>query len=106
MPPRRWRTRRCCASSASPPATSSATGTPCCTTSPTAPRSPRWPGVPQGAMVVYLSRFLNVPAARLPTARALAAEPEDAAALLAKLLDLFDQQSRVDEAAAVVYRYL
>jgi hypothetical protein len=63
-------------------------------------------GVLHGAMVVYLSRFLNMPAARLPGARALAAEPEDAAALIDRLLGLYDQQSRVDEAAAVVSRYL
>jgi nitrite reductase/ring-hydroxylating ferredoxin subunit len=63
-------------------------------------------GVLHGAMVVYLSRFLNIPAARLPGARALAAEPVEAEALTSKLLDLLDQQSRVDEVTAVVYRYL
>jgi nitrite reductase/ring-hydroxylating ferredoxin subunit len=63
-------------------------------------------GVLHGAMVVYLSRFLNLPAARLPGARALDAEPRDAAALTEKLLALYDQQARVEEAATVVYRYL
>ena len=63
-------------------------------------------GVLHGAMVVYLSRFLNVPAARLPGDRALAALPEDAQALPQQYLELLDQQARVDEAAAVAYRYL
>src|SRR5207302_10810959 len=52
-------------------------------------------GVLHGAMVVYLSRFLNMPAARLPTERALAALPDDAPALTQRYLDLLDQQSRV-----------
>src|SRR5207249_3200435 len=51
-------------------------------------------------------RFLNMPAARLPGQRILAGQPEDQGTLTAKLLELYDQQSRVDEAAAVVYRYL
>jgi hypothetical protein len=63
-------------------------------------------GVLHGAMVVYLSRFLNVPPARLPSERALAAEPQDAQTLIAKYLELLDEQARVDQAAAVVYRYL
>jgi hypothetical protein len=63
-------------------------------------------GVLHGAMVVYLSRFLNVPPARLPGSKALDAEPQDATVLTDKYLDLLDQQARVDEAAAVVYRYL
>ena len=63
-------------------------------------------GVLHGAMVVYLSRFLTMPAARLPGRQALAAEPKEPEALLAKLLALCDQQASVDEAASVVYRYL
>jgi hypothetical protein len=63
-------------------------------------------GVLHAAMVVYLSRFLNVPAARLPSARALAAASEDGPALIQKYLELLDEQARVDQAATVVYRYL
>src|SRR5262249_12972616 len=63
-------------------------------------------GVLHGAMVVHLGRFLNVPAARLPGQRAMEALPAEPERLLARLLELCDAQSRVDEAAAVVYRYL
>ncbi|MDE2993783.1 MAG: Rieske (2Fe-2S) protein [Chloroflexota bacterium] len=63
-------------------------------------------GVLHGAMVVYLGRFLNIPPARLPSERDLAAEPTDPEALTTKLLALCDRQSQVDEAGAVVYRYL
>ncbi len=54
----------------------------------------------QGAMSVYLDRFLNQPPARLP-------EPgdgsdEDPAALRERLLATFDEQGRVDEAGRVV----
>jgi nitrite reductase/ring-hydroxylating ferredoxin subunit len=63
-------------------------------------------GVLHGAMVLHLGRFLNIPAARLPSPRTLAALPQDGARLLADLLALCDEQARVDGAAAVVYRYL
>jgi nitrite reductase/ring-hydroxylating ferredoxin subunit len=59
-----------------------------------------------GAMVVYQSRFLNVPPARLPNARALAALPDDPSVLLDQLLRYCEQQGGVDEAGAVAYRYL
>ena len=77
--PRRSPTPPPCASPASPPATSSATGTPPCTRSPSPTRSTRalrrspspelLRGVFDAAMSVYLDRFLNVPPARLPDAR-------------------------------------
>lgn len=63
-------------------------------------------GIFHGAMRLYLDRFLNMPAARLPEHRNLDNEPTAAEALLAKLLDLTDQEQRVNEAALVVQRYL
>jgi hypothetical protein len=52
-------------------------------------------------MSVYLDRFLNVPATRLP-------KPQDgeAEALLAELRDLYDRQQQVDEAGQLVASYL
>ena len=58
-------------------------------------------GIFDAAMSVYLDRFLNVPAARLPRA-----EPGDPAELLAGLPDLFDKQQRVDEAGTLAASYL
>lgn len=63
-------------------------------------------GIFHGAMRLYLDRFLNMPAARLPERRDASREPEDAAMLLTKLLDLTDREQRVNEAALVVHRYL
>ncbi|MBV9866966.1 MAG: Rieske 2Fe-2S domain-containing protein [Abitibacteriaceae bacterium] len=64
-------------------------------------------GVFQGAMSVYLDRFLNVPPAPLPGARdQLDDEPTDAAELREKFLDALNSQQRVDAAARVVARYL
>lgn len=63
-------------------------------------------GIFHGAMRLYLDRFLNMPAARLPENRNVDNEPTDAPALLRKLLDLTDQEQRVNEAALVVHRYL
>jgi hypothetical protein len=54
-------------------------------------------GVVHGAFKVYLDRFLNVPAARLPTATS---------GELASLHDCWDEQGRVDDAGGVVYGYL
>lgn len=59
-----------------------------------------------GAMVVYQARFLNVPPARLPNARALDKMPSDPAYLLQQLSDYCEQQGGVDETGAVAYRYL
>ncbi len=63
-------------------------------------------GVLHGAMVVYQARFLNMPAARLPAGRALAALPADPGVLLEQLSDYCERQGGVDEAGAVAYRYL
>lgn len=58
-------------------------------------------GVYQSALRVYLDRFLNVPAARLPSVA-----PIGEAVDLAELQVCWDQEGRVDEAGAIVYRYL
>jgi hypothetical protein len=63
-------------------------------------------GILHGAMRLYLDRFLNMPAARLPELRDATREPEAANGLLAKLLDLTDREQRVNESALVVHRYL
>ncbi len=63
-------------------------------------------GVLHGAMVVYQARFLNMPAARLPGAQALAALPADPTVLREQLLQYCERQGGVDEAGAVTYRYL
>ncbi len=59
-------------------------------------------GIYQGAMKVFLDRFLNVPAARLPGARAPGNERPD----LAQLHNCFNQEGMVDEAGAIVYGWL
>ena len=58
-------------------------------------------GVLDAAMSVYLDRFLNVPAPRLPKPQG--GEPD---ALLAELRDLYDRQQQVDEAGQLVASYL
>ncbi|HSB38317.1 MAG TPA: Rieske (2Fe-2S) protein [Gaiellaceae bacterium] len=58
-------------------------------------------GVLDAAMSVYLDRFLNVPATRLPSAQA-----GDPGALLAELRELLDRQQQVDEAGQVAASYL
>ena len=58
-------------------------------------------GVLDGAMSVYLDRFLNLPPSRLP--EPLASPPKDA---LATLLDLYDRRSAVDEVAMVAHTFL
>lgn len=63
-------------------------------------------GIFHGAAKLYLDRFLNMPAARLPDARNTADLPGDADALLAHLLDLLDREQQVNPAGAAVYRYL
>lgn len=57
----------------------------------------------QGAMSVYLDRFLNQPAAPLP--ELAVGEDDDPAELRAELLDTFDEQGRVDEAGRIVSRH-
>ncbi len=60
-------------------------------------------GVFDAAMSVYLDRFLNVPAARLPEA---ARTTDDPATLLAEIEPLFDQRHQVQPAAGLVVRFL
>ena len=60
-------------------------------------------GVFDGAMSVYLDRFLNIPAARIPQPTGKA---EDAAALLAEFPALLDRQQQVNQAGDRVARYL
>ena len=63
-------------------------------------RSPSLPllrGVYHGALRIYLDRFLNIPAARLPA---------PGTADLADLQACWDQEGRVDDAGGIVYRHL
>ncbi|MBD2309125.1 Rieske (2Fe-2S) protein [Chroococcidiopsis sp. FACHB-1243] len=60
-------------------------------------------GVFDAAMSVYLNRFLNVPAARLPEPSEQEANPEQ---LLLQLPDLLDKQQQVNEVGQVVAQYL
>jgi nitrite reductase/ring-hydroxylating ferredoxin subunit len=59
-------------------------------------------GVFDAAMSVYLDRFLNVPAARIPQPDGA----DDPAELLAELPALLDRQQQVNEAGELVARYL
>src|SRR5439155_532605 len=54
-------------------------------------------GVYHGALRIYLDRFLNIPAARLPSAG-----PAD----LEELPGCWDSEGRVDDAGTIVYRHL
>ena len=60
-------------------------------------------GAFDAALSVYLDRFLNVPAARLPEPGGSVECPE---AVLAELPGLLDRQQQVNEAGALVARYL
>lgn len=60
-------------------------------------------GVFDGAMSVYLDRFLNVPPAPLPDVPEREEKPD---ALLHELHGLLDRQQQVNEAGALVGRYL
>ncbi len=60
-------------------------------------------GVFDAAMSVYLDRFLNIPAARLPELEGTDANP---AGLLEELARLLDRQQPVEEAGTLVSRYL
>jgi nitrite reductase/ring-hydroxylating ferredoxin subunit len=60
-------------------------------------------GVFDAAMSVYLDRFLNIPAARLPEPDGREVEPDE---LLDELPGLLDRQQRVNEAGGLVARYL
>lgn len=63
-------------------------------------------GIFHGAGRLYLDRFLNMPAARLPENRSVEQEPRDAGELLARLTDLLDREQQVNPAALTVHRYL
>ena len=65
-------------------------------------------GVYHAAMRLYLDRFLNSPAARLPEERPvkLAALPTDAGLLLGELRELLDREQQIETAGLVVHRYL
>ncbi len=58
-------------------------------------------GVFDAAMSIYLDRFLNIPAARLPSPTGVSANGE-----LAKLASLLDQQQQVNQAGEQVARFL
>jgi nitrite reductase/ring-hydroxylating ferredoxin subunit len=60
------------------------------------------PGVYQGALKVFLDRFLNVPAARLRADEDAAPERSG----LTGLAECWDQQGMVDRAGAIVYGWL
>jgi nitrite reductase/ring-hydroxylating ferredoxin subunit len=60
-------------------------------------------GAFDAAMSIYLDRFLNIPAARIPQASANGHAPE---ALLPDLLPLLDRQQQVNQAGELVARYL
>jgi nitrite reductase/ring-hydroxylating ferredoxin subunit len=60
-------------------------------------------GVFDAAISVYLDRFLNVPAVRLPEPSQTVQNPEE---LLAELPALMDRQQQVNEAGTLVARYL
>jgi len=66
-------------------------------------------GVLHGAMALYLTRYLNVPPARIPGESGgdqLDGLPTDAERTRAALLDAFDRQRQIDLAARLVARYL
>jgi nitrite reductase/ring-hydroxylating ferredoxin subunit len=65
-------------------------------------------GVLHGAMALYLTRYLNVPPARIPAegGEQLDDLPADAEAISATLLDTFDRQRQIDLAARLVARHL
>jgi nitrite reductase/ring-hydroxylating ferredoxin subunit len=61
-----------------------------------------------GAMALYLTRYLNVPPARIPgeNGEQLDDLPADAETIRTTLLDAFDRQQQVDLAARLVARHL
>ena len=65
-------------------------------------------GVLHGAMALYLTRYLNVPPARLPgeDGERLDELPTSQETIRDALLDAFDRQRQVDLAARLVARYL
>ena len=65
-------------------------------------------GILHGAMALYLTRYLNVPPARIPgdDDELLDDLPAEAEAIRAALLDAFDRQRQIDLAARLVARHL
>ncbi len=65
-------------------------------------------GIFHGAMKLYLDRFLNMPAARLPDDREVAGDGHETseAPLLDELRHLLDVEQQVNPAGALVWRYL
>jgi hypothetical protein len=65
-------------------------------------------GILHGAMALYLTRYLNVPPARIPGEHneQLDDLPGDVEAIRSTLLDAFDRQRQVDLAARLVARHL
>ena len=65
-------------------------------------------GILHGAMALYLTRYLNVPPARMPgeDGEQLDDLPADEEMIRAALLDAFDRQRQVDLAARLVARHL
>ena len=61
-------------------------------------------GVYHGALRIYLDRFLNVPAARLPEPAPSSDGAEHVE--LSELQGCWDQEGRVDDASTIVYRFL
>jgi nitrite reductase/ring-hydroxylating ferredoxin subunit len=63
-------------------------------------------GVWDGAMSIYLDRFLNIPATRLPQLDPAAGGNSNPETLLEDLLELFNRQQQVNQAGELVARYL
>ena len=65
-------------------------------------------GILHGAMALYLTRYLNVPPARIPGERGERLDdlPADAEMIRDALFDAFDRQRQVDLAARLVARHL
>lgn len=68
------------------------------------------PGVVRGifhaALSVYQDRFLNVPAARMPSDKSIAELPDDAGELRTMLLETLNRQAEVETASRIVLRFL
>ncbi len=63
-------------------------------------------GVWDAAMSVYLDRFLNIPATKVPEPTAAEISAAQPAAMLEALLDLFNSQQQVNQAGDLVACYL
>jgi len=63
-------------------------------------------GVWDAAMSVYLERFLNIPATKVPQPTAAEVNGAQPDAMLEELLDLFNHQQQVNQAGTLVARYL